>query len=632
MRGIRPAALGAPGNSRSGSPAQRGVSSAPAPQLAPVESAGPLKVQNGDYEEEEPPRRFQQRNESPKLSLPPIGEGSVVSEAAEPAPASRDLEREQWERQQREGQQREEEERRQQHEEEQRRPQQQEREQERSQPPPQPTQEISRSNGGTPDYLGGAGAQQVDASRLEPSSMGHSEGDRRLSSTGEHLATYSAFLSSDLSREPTPPPPSAQRNTSSPPVVNPIVTSGEAHRSPSSPNYSRPTPLMRDNSLNAPLASASEAGATHITYNAPPAGLDGSQRGVFHDTDSRSYSSHVNGGGLASPGAPSTAAGTPIMERGGSDVGLAYLAPGAQQHQVPSHAVEPEPVVEKKAEAEPARVADQPQAAERSALAEPREAEAASLPLQEDGAQRSTAPSELSVGGPRFDHLHNGHVVDSPENADFPSPTQDAPYSTQPLFSPPKLHQETFGAANGDEPRDLSSGHGDQAGSPIIPPKSPGRDRRPSPVIDTAGRPGASPRFQPQQAGQQSLAAPAATVEPHRDVAPADSNMSPSSDAQSPYQQQRNGGSEEHNIHSDVSCASSDTPSTIPSLTTRTSFVAPRGSTLRRPLRVASSSNASDRILGRTLTHRSSHLVFPCRASQAWHLRSFVPRGRAVRF
>lgn len=569
MRGVRPAALGAPGGSRSNSPAQRSLSSAPAPQLAPVESAGPLKVQNGGYDddEQEPPRRFQQRNESSKLSLPPIGEGSVVSEATDQptAAAPRELQREQWEQQQqqRERQQQEEEQQRRQQQEQQARP------WEQRQTQARPAQDVARSNGGTPDYLGGASGT---SSRLDPA-QGH-DTERRLSSTGEHLDTYSAFLSSDLSREPTPPPPGANRSMATPPVLNSINTSSG---SPPSPNYSRPTPLMHDNSAIAPTtASESAASATHISYNPAPSNFTGDRQ--HHEQPQPYYASDAahSHGALASPGAPSTLAGTPVMERGGSDVGLAYLADdqAQQQHQQQQHAapVETEPVVEKKIEAELTQVfhdSERPHSTERSAMEEPQVVEAIAAPsheqLEEVQQQTSSAPSEVSAApsarsvGNTNNQAHQGNVVDSPEKMDRPSPTDDSPYTTQPLFSPPKLHQDTFSNGHGEPVDSPNSAHtatlegqqptpnpGAHLGSPLIPPKSPGRERRPSPTIDTTALPGSSPRTQPQQLGQENLSPPIA----------AESSLSPQSDASSPpfESQARNGGhDEDHNIHSDVS-------------------------------------------------------------------------------
>lgn len=154
----------------------------------------PLRTQNGDQQDDHP-----QRNASPRLPpiLPPIGEGAGADSYDEQAIV----------------------------------------------PPRQ--QMRSPPQASTQDYRGsgGAGASTSGQQQERPHSR---------SETGDTLTNYTNFLSSDISREPTPPPPAQSFRTS---TFSPPPSS--VNTSPST-NFSRP--IQRD---------AVDSETTHLTYAAP---------------------------------------------------------------------------------------------------------------------------------------------------------------------------------------------------------------------------------------------------------------------------------------------------------------------------------------------------------------------------
>lgn len=272
----------------------------------------------------------------------------------------------------------------------------------------------------------------------------------RDASTAENeLGTYAAFLSSDIARETTPPPPVPHV----PPRFEPATRSPHTDHSRLAPINTAPVYSPSNGSARStPLQSTTAA-----TENAPSRlGLSpSSQKNQLETLDTYQQSpmdtsTSPIGRPLPSPGAPSLVstadqAGTPASP------GLPYLASSPQAAQAdfyaPIAAAPPVPHVE------PREQPHAPPAASRVDHASP----SASTAQQETPADDSASASGQT---------HDGKVVDSPGNLQLESPTEGA-FTTQPLFAgSSRAAQEPTPAAVAPEARE-------HVQSPVEAPMSP---------------------------------------------------------------------------------------------------------------------------------------------------------------
>lgn len=557
MRGIRPAVL--PSSSQPSPASAREVNaitgprtSAP-PQLAPLNTSGTLGVHNGDqrYVDEErglheSPRQFSQPPMHDSLhhrsgTLEPIGEVSVVgspeqsmASSADPSrgPSLRDPGAQSWDRQHRQ--------------------------EHLSQSPPRTVEEEPTMHSSSEPLRSipvgaaviGAGAAVTGSMASHPNGEASGDADQAQSrsshvNSGENM--YTAFASSELARERTPPstkPTFSDRPAGPESVLNPLntTTGGPKHGSQPSPNFSRPTPQML-------FASNSNSESQQRGQDREDR-LE-SQQTSHYEQPTRSVRP------LPSPGAPPTP--DPQSERATSDVGLAYLdsgnSPVVQQADQFSRPSSRSFVPERQTQRD-----DQSASGSRSAAASPRIPEKRPEPMNSVHALTAghpeTSPTLATPKDPE-----GQQSVDNPAQDPVHDPTQP----TRPLFSP-KLAQgaqfwpDATASASSNTTPVAAPGN---STSPIIPPKSPGR--RPSPLINTADLPppvalpsqhAASRDIQPVQEVSQELSSTSHQI-PNAQNNP---YMSPSSAVSSTMshqqpQQRAYNAAEDQNIHSDLLAA-----------------------------------------------------------------------------
>ncbi|GAA6027998.1 hypothetical protein JCM8097_001822 [Rhodosporidiobolus ruineniae] len=334
-------------------------------------------------------------------------------------------------------------------------------------PPPAPSAEPPANN-----YLGDVG--------LRRASEGGSTAENDLAST------YTAFLSSDIARERTPPPPvpasstprSQARSTfSNSPRLDRIDTgtfassssvppSSLAHSSqhtsargtPAPPSASAPTPPPPQSAgtevLQTPHSLAGRSDLTHFTYAVP--GASGPSHHFDHQlaaSGSHQQSpiySHpppaVAGGEqrLPSPGAASALSlAAPLHQQHEPtppSPGLAYLAesPAAAQNGFVQQngaapqleELEKEREVEQLREPSPAPPAPPVPVVEPESVEQPQPEQ----PTQPQEVREKTSSHSL---GTSMSQMHDGRVVDSSEQQAAPLPAEgaDETYGTQPLFA-----------------------------------------------------------------------------------------------------------------------------------------------------------------------------------------------------
>ena len=264
-----------------------------------------------------------------------------------------------------------------------------------------------------------------------PAGTAVSSDERRQPSRGESsnegpLATYQAFLASDIARERTPP--SAAKTVPASAFVRP--------QPPTAAN-DQPRPGMIDTKLRssyydqareAPFESHDFAGDARAAHDVG-SGRTGAHPPTEQYLAEPSYGTPSSAGrpSLPSPGAPSLRSLND--DRGGSvSPGLPYLADspevGRDEKPVGGAIAPPVPTVTgtKTTEAASSEVA-------RSAMVPPAAPAAGAISRMDDPAEQS----DRSVGT-RVSQAHNGRVVDSPVDLPLESPT-DSAFATKPLFA-----------------------------------------------------------------------------------------------------------------------------------------------------------------------------------------------------
>ncbi|GAA5858489.1 hypothetical protein JCM8547_007329 [Rhodosporidiobolus lusitaniae] len=417
MRGIRPAVLNGPPASQGSSTSHSG--SAP---TSPVDPAD----QNRRWSQLPPGQ-----NDAPKLPpvLPPIGEGSLVEEQQgaptavttdipSPKGAARAIEPEGVDAR-------------------------------RMSIHRQATADRRNSRYGAPTSpVGNGGAEYSAASTSPPVAAPPANnylgdiGLRRASQGGSSaeadLSTYTAFLSSDIARERTPPPvspPQQQRSQFTSPRLDPINTS----TSSSQPPVSSGTPVQQHppaggfETLQTPATDVSRSEITHLTYAVPGASAQpGFDQHVPHQ-QSPIYTrpSPEPPLPLPSPGAASalSASGGPA-QRAPPSPGLPYLAesPAVTQQGFVNNPTPVSPVQQQPQQFEPAAApAPLPPAVP---VAAPSPQQQGQPPVEEQALRSQTSAHSL---GTHVNQPHRGGVVDSPEDLPLESPKDNA-FATQPLF------------------------------------------------------------------------------------------------------------------------------------------------------------------------------------------------------
>ncbi|KAK4700142.1 hypothetical protein P7C70_g6109, partial [Phenoliferia sp. Uapishka_3] len=360
---------------------------------------------------------------------------------------------------------------------------------------------IPTSRLSTPDYLGGALSPDVN--------------ERSGTATSDALDTYTAFISSDVAKDPEPAQYSTPQsfrtsrssfspNASSSGHQQPIniSTSAPPPASNPTPNFSRPT----NDEPGSPMSHKS--GLTHLTYAAPNmnATKNSYERGFY--APPQSVVGYNPATGLPSPGAPSTATLTSISDSSGEGSrtslgeveGLAYLdrnhpgavvqpgppsfaAPSSRALTPPSYRNQSPPVAGPSGEPHSSK----------SASATPPPSSAVPTPSTEYSQSPSAvSPVSRSSEDPSSTgrlselHQHQGGVTDSPESLNLASPS-DTAYNTKPLFSPKTLSKELpppVNNANDHVLADASSALAPDANAPAASasPRSQNA-RRPSPPL-----------------------------------------------------------------------------------------------------------------------------------------------------
>lgn len=276
--------------------------------------------------------------------------------------------------------------------------------------------------------------QQQDTQAPTPGPVTHDYLGLRRPSRGDvdnELSTYTDYLSSDIARERTPPPPRspAARQQEQPygaptRLVAPIDTAAQARASSSNgstPLHQLSTAAAVENGANTPHSVSDRSLKTHLSY-APPAQSTDSHANYEQLAQSPvQQQQHHRLSPLYPPESaplPSPGAASSLAMANPSSPGLPYLAasPAAEQREfqqerevdAPSSPAPPIPLV--------VRNADEPSAAAPRASYE-----------------ADATRSDVSAGT-RVSQAHNGRAVDSPENVSVDSP-RDQSFSTQPLFA-----------------------------------------------------------------------------------------------------------------------------------------------------------------------------------------------------
>ncbi|BGP14418.1 hypothetical protein JCM10213v2_002366 [Rhodosporidiobolus nylandii] len=315
--------------------------------------------------------------------------------------------------------------------------------QQQQQPVASPCSTAEPDAAASNNYLGDIG--------LRRASQGNSsaEGD---------LSAYTAYLSSDIARERTPPLPTAASQTqqrsysNSPrPGLQPIhTTQASASQTPLSPAQSS----APQDKLATPHSEMGRSDLTHLTY-AVPGSTAGQQRfepPMSHQLSPVYSRAPPSNHRLPSPGAASGLETPQDENRPPPSPGLAYLAdsPVPEQHAFafsngePRSSVSPQQYQQDFTASPPPVPAAIPVPA-RAPLAQkeqpfsPPFAAGEAQPLRSQGSNHSLGTS--------VSQMHNGKVVDSPEDLPLPSPKdgERGAFSTQPLFggagSPRPSHQ-----------------------------------------------------------------------------------------------------------------------------------------------------------------------------------------------
>ena len=264
-----------------------------------------------------------------------------------------------------------------------------------------------------------------------PAGTAVSSDERRQPSRGESsnegpLATYQAFLASDIARERTPP--SAAKTVPASAFVRP--------QPPTAAN-DQPRPEMIDTDLRsgyydqpraAPFESHDFAGDARAAHDVGAASA-GSHPPAERYLAEPSYGTPASAGRppLPSPGAPSLR--SLHDDRGGSvSPGLPYLAGspelGRGEKPVGEAIAPPVPTVTGTKTTE-----DPSSEAPRSAMVPSAAPAAGAISRMDDPAEQS----DRSIGT-RVSQAHNGRVVDSPVDLPLESPT-DSAFATKPLFA-----------------------------------------------------------------------------------------------------------------------------------------------------------------------------------------------------
>ncbi|GAA5821219.1 hypothetical protein JCM11251_004519 [Rhodosporidiobolus azoricus] len=391
--------------------------------------------------------------------------------------------------------------------------------------PPPAQAPVTAPGQSTENYLGDVG--------LRRASQGGSTAEN------EFASTYTAFLSSDIARERTPPPPVPMQPTRShqqrlygeSPRLDPINTTSSTTPTATQPlsaqpssSHDAPSPVSGE-MLETPQSQAGRSDLAHLTWAGahPQAVFDDHHLSQLSHQQSPVYAKSNNEGPLPSPGASTTLSPSAESSRMPPSPGLPYLdnsppravaqngfangaeavaSPVAQYQQQPYQAfssprqqqqperhpqqeafsspssratptfasspvVAPVPIVVPAPAPAPARSPSPPVSAPTPvAAAQPGRSaspiEAAPAPATAPQAARLAVRNKTSNRslGTSVSQMHDGKVVDSPEEEPLPSPKDDAPggngaYSTQPLFGgmgSPRVTQEAQQTPVGPQP------------------------------------------------------------------------------------------------------------------------------------------------------------------------------------